>query len=576
MIETRWLLRQTPRDETENLSAQFGLPNQIAAVLFNRSQGEDPDTFLRKSLKDLKNPSGLIGAEKAAERLAVAVQNNEKILVHGDFDADGITSCALVYNFLRDIGARVAHYIPNRLSNNHGLSEASLDAAKEQSAHLLITTDCGSSDKAAIEKIQAEGIDVIITDHHIPGDTQHAACVFVNPHLAGSDPQWNDATGVGVAFAVIMLLRKQLRHRGFFDQTIEEPNLKAYLDIVALGTVADMAKLKGQNRIIVHQGLQTLRVSKRPGIHALREQVGQEYLSTASVYDLGFRFAPRINAAARLGKADDALHLLTADDAETCADLASKLEAYNADRKNMQTDMFQHAWSLAKMFVERKYKCIVVGDASFHTGIIGLVAQKLSQQFHRPVFVYGPEGKDAWRMSGRSRGGVDLSSLLGACSDALVSYGGHAAAGGCVLKKESLTQFISLANAFLKPHTLLDHHLQYIDAKLPLSEVTTYFYDQLETLGPFGIGNPEPIFISKATVLKKECLKERHLRLLLQGKKDEVFSAIAFDAWERLGPLSQGEVCVVYRIDRNHWRGRSSLQLKLVDILTEFPQYDGL
>lgn len=564
MSEVRWQIQEADEARVAELSRTLSLPVSVARALWLRGQAE-PELarrFLARSLRDLTHPLALSGMREACDRIVRARENGEGVLIHGDFDADGVTSSAILTLFLRDLGLRAEAFIPNRLIEGHGVSLRALERAKAADFKLMITCDCGSSNAKEIALFAAAGVDTIVTDHHFVGDSKETGAILVNPR-GDEDSGHEGLAGVGVAFMLMTALRTVLRDRGAFAARAE-PNLRDYLDIVALGTVADMAPLSGQNRILVAEGLKQLSRSTRPAIVAMKDEAGLAAKSIGTE-EIGFRLAPKINAACRLGHGEEALALLTTADLSEARRLARQLEAWNTERKALQERMVQIAFSQAMEQAERGAPCIVVSSSDFHSGVIGLVAQKLAETFFRPVFLFAVEG-DVARASARSRRGVDLHRVLEACADLLIQFGGHAEAGGCVAKTADLPELrrrlVEAAGAQMGAgvKTLL------IDASLRLDEVDETYFAALTQLSPFGMGNPTPVFTSVAKVAgPMRQVGQGHAKATLMASDGRPFDAIGFGLWEKASSLGK-DVEVAFSLEENIWQGRRSIQLNLKDI----------
>jgi len=566
-MPSSWRLIETDDRAVRELASTLALPEPVVRVLFTRgfSKEDSIDRFLRKSMADLENPTVLSGMKEAVGRLVKAIRNHEKILVHGDFDADGITSTALLIAFLRDIGADVTPFIPNRLLEGHGISRRAMDLASSSGVRLLITCDCGSSNISEISELAKAGIDTIVTDHHEPPQELPPGLVIVNPKLSRGSGAQDDLSGVGVAFMLAVALRARLREEGYFvDRT--EPNLKNYLDIVALGTLADMAPLCGQNRILVSHGLDQLRVSSRPGVEAMREKAGLSPSAVIHADDVGFRLAPRINAAARLGHADQALELLLTDRFGRAEELAAQLEAWNTERKELETRMTRLATFDAERQITEGANVVIVSSEDFHPGVIGLVAQKLAQRFGIPAFVFSLQGDEA-KGSARSRSGVDLVTALRGCASILVGFGGHREAAGCTLERKRLHEFSQQFRREVALQAVYAAQEILIDAELNLGQVNDRFLTDLNRLRPFGIGNPEPVFRTTAKVLgtPREMGKD-HVRVTLHDGAGPTYSAIGFGMYRSIGSFLKGTVQVVYTPEENFWQGRREVRIKLRDV----------
>lgn len=559
-----WRVRSFEQELAKQFSTQLNLPEVISQVLVARGfqNTKQVSHFLSRSMNDLRGPSHLQGIDAAAKRVSAAIRSKEKLIIHGDFDADGITSTAVLARFLLDMGANAIPYIPNRLQENHGLSAKSLEVIQKENVKLVITCDCGVSNAKEIAELHALGIETIVTDHHTIPDVLPKSAIIVNPKLSDDMPE--DLSGVGVAFMLIVAIRAQLRTEGHFENRAE-PNLREYLDIVALGTLADMAPLRGENRILVHHGLKELFTTRRSGIVAMKLSAGLSKAESMDVDDVGFRLAPRINAAARLGHSDEALELLMTTDSTRADQLAAQLEKWNLERRAKQEEMTRHVMDEARRQVEMGKRSIVVGSHNFHPGIIGLVAQKISQTFFLPTFVFSTEGGKA-RGSARSASGVNIVELLDECAPMLMQYGGHEEAGGCTLESGRLPEFAKRLEEVLAKKNHYAAREILVDAQFNLRHLSRELVVAFDTLKPFGVGNPKPLLLSGARVTSTPReVGQGHLKMMLSDPTgSSPFSAIGFGLWKSTyDSIKDVVVDVVYTPELNRFEGRESVQLNL-------------
>lgn len=562
----KWIIADADRAAVERIASSLELAPPVARVLVVRgiTEPSDAEKFLRKSIQDLVGPESLHGGQEAAKRLARAVRNKEPILVHGDFDADGITSAALLTLFFRSLGLRVIPFVPNRLIEGHGISPRAIEIAKSEGIRLVITCDCGISSAKEIAQMSSLGIETIVTDHHSVPEKLPVHAILVNPKLSKESDSHEDLSGVGVAFMLAAALRAELRESGFFASR-SEPNLKELLDIVALGTLADMAPLRGQNRILVSHGLEQIARSRRPGILAMRSRSGLKEVSVIQDEDVGFRLAPRINAAARLGHADEALEIFLSEDVSHAEKKADRMEEWNNERKLIQNRMIRQTEEEVRRQVTAGVPAIILASGEFHPGVIGLVAQRYAQEIGLPIFVFAIEGMMA-RGSGRSRNGIHLVRALESVTDLLEGFGGHEEAGGCSLEASKLGDFSDRFRAAVRAQGIGAARNILIDAEVDLTYLNERVFSQVDRLRPFGVGNAEPIFLSRARVAggAREVGKG-HLRMSVVGASGNKFSAIGFGMFERASTLSRSEIDLAFCLERNEWKGRSEIQLRLKD-----------
>jgi len=560
-----WKLREVDVVKAEAIATQCGFPKAICEILVGRNYDtpEKVAQFTNVSLEALGSPFVMHGMDKASDRIITALKEDQNIMIHGDFDADGITSSALLTLFLREIGCKVETFIPNRLVEGHGLSKKFIGLAVEKKINLVITCDCGSSNEKEINELKTHGIDTIVTDHHHISNPIPAAIV-VNPKHDHTEEQPEELSGVGVVFMLLIALRKKLRDAKFFDGK-SEPNLKKYLDIVALGTIADMAPLIGQNRILVVKGLEELQKTTRPGLLAMKEKSGITSTQALNSFDIGFKLAPRINAAARLGFAMEAFEIMVSDHAVTAAHLSSQMEDWNGQRKKIQTKMVEQCQKELNRQID-DHEILVFASEDFHPGLIGLAAQKICSDTGKPAFVFRIEG-DLAKGSARCRSPFQLVEIMDSVKDLLLEYGGHSEAGGCKLEKKNLQAFVQRIQVTAKQQKQKsDVPSKWVDVHVSLDDLDLDLFRQLQKLGPFGPGNPEPLFMSKALIVGiPQEVGQGHLRANLRSPNGKNHSGIAFGKWHSWKERFQGQVQVYYNIQENIWNGRSSLSLHLQD-----------
>jgi len=558
-----WQVYPEQPELVASVMARHNLPPLVARILLNRglAAADDILAYLDPSLERLNPPFGLPDLEAATGRLGRAVRQGEPIAVYGDYDADGLTATALMQQFFRELDLPCFAYIPDRLTQGYGLKTQGLKELAAQ-AKLLVTVDCGISDFQEVARARELGLEVIITDHHeVPLKLPEALAV-VNPKRVGHDYPFRELAGVGVALLLALGVRAELRAEGWF-RSHREPNMRSYLDLVALGTAADVVPLVGENRILVHQGLKVLEESRRPGIIALKE-VTQLEGKPISYQDVVFRLAPRLNAAGRMGQARCALELLLSDDLAQARVQARYLHNLNRQRQTLEEEVLKQARTLIRQGGLESRKVLVLGKEGWHPGVIGIVAARLAEEYYRPVALVSLENGRG-RGSARSIEGFHLFQGLNACSSALHKYGGHQAAAGFEMAADNLPALQDLMDQAFQaqlgekpPRPTLK-----VDAQAALQDLDHIFYRHLETLRPFGPGNPAPVIVC----LEVECLGSRivggkHLKVqLAQG--GSVLEAIAFD---KAGshPMS-GTLDVALGARVSHYQGRTYPDLRLLD-----------
>ncbi|MBJ6723565.1 single-stranded-DNA-specific exonuclease RecJ [Geomesophilobacter sediminis] len=557
-----WLPREGAPEGVQRL-VDSSIPALEARILANRGivDPEVADLFLCPALKALHDPMTLTGMPAAVERLAQAVSRGETVCVHGDYDVDGVTSVALLISFFEEIGLNAFPYIPKRLTEGYGLSDLGVEAARVRGTAVMVTVDCGISSVAEALLCRGAGIDLIVTDHHAPPETLPDAYAVINPHQTGCQYPFKELAGVGVAFNLLVALRARLRRDGHFPPG-KEPDLRRYLDLVALGTIADVVPLLGLNRVLVSYGLKELTAEKRVGIKALKEVSGAT--GEVGCGAVGFRLAPRLNAAGRLEDAALGLKLLLTEDPDQAREIAQQLDDSNAQRQALERAMLEEARQMLTSGAYKGRKSIVLASEEWHPGVIGIVASRIAEMFHRPVVLFALQN-GAGRGSGRSISRFHLLDAIRECEEHLVRFGGHSHAAGLSIEESRLERFIEefeAAAGRVLDDDLLTPRLYY-DAEITPRDLDLALPERLERLKPFGMGNPEPLFLLRgATVVSTRVLKGGHLKLDLScgGKRLE---AIAFGLAER--EPAGNRLDLVFAPTVNVWNGRTRLQLVVKD-----------
>jgi single-stranded-DNA-specific exonuclease len=520
---------------------------------------------LATALKSLVAPTELQHVDAAATLLADAIEHGERLLIVADYDADGATACAVGVKALRSFGATIDYLVPNRFEHGYGLTPEIVQEAAKRSPDLLITVDNGIAAVDGIAEANRLGMRVLVTDHHLPGKELPAAACIVNPNQAGCGFPSKHLAGVGVIFYVMLALRAELRRRGAFAAR-GEPNLAELLDLVALGTVADVVKLDANNRILVAQGLERIRAGRAsPGIAALLEVAGRS-ARQASAYDLGYAVGPRLNAAGRIQDMALGIECLLAPDAVRAMALAAQLDALNHERREIEGGMQEAALAMVAAIEARDSAYTVcIHQESWHTGVVGLLASRLKDRFHRPVFAFASDAGGRLKGSGRSIAGLHLRDALDLIDKRepglLERFGGHAAAAGVTLGNAPALEafgaaFETVAREHLTPADL--HQRIECDGALEAGEMSFDFAQRLKAQ-VWGQGFPEPRFAGRFTVESQRVVGEKHLKLGL-GLGGRHFSAIRFGS---AAPLPAA-IHAVYRLDINEYRGSATLQL-LID-----------
>ncbi|MFA9489115.1 MULTISPECIES: single-stranded-DNA-specific exonuclease RecJ [unclassified Mannheimia] len=555
---------------TETLS-----PNPLLNRIY-QSRGIKTAKELEHNLQHLHRPQQLANIEQAVDLLINAFENRSRIVIVGDFDADGATSTALAIIALKQLGfEQVDYLIPDRFSQGYGLSVAVAEMALAKGADLVLTVDNGISSLEGVELLKQHNIQVLITDHHLPPDTLPNADAMVNPNLPFCAFPSKSLAGVGVIFYVMMALRTKMREQQYF-QNKAEPNFAELLDLVALGTVADVVPLDQNNRILVHQGLQRIRSGHcRLGIKALVE-VSKRELSTLQAADLGFAVAPRLNAAGRLENMSLGVELLICENMELARQLAFELDSLNQTRKEFEQEMKTEALAIcAKLPLlaqSEQAHGIVLYQADWHQGVIGILASRIKDQFNRPVIVFAQESDESEYLKGsaRSISGVHMRDLLEYIDmqhpELIERFGGHAMAAGLTIHQTQLDSFKKIfdqaINEVLAPEQL--QGIIYTDGELAANEFTITSAEMLRSAGPWGQHFPEPSFEGEFSILQQKLLAGKHLKLMLQSESGQLLDAIWFNVDVRMFPdLSVKKAKMVYKLDINEFRDNKTLQLKV-------------
>lgn len=567
-----WVLRAGNTPVPLAMAQQHGISELLAGVLAGRGVALDQvPRFLNPTLRDyLPDPFHLKDMDRAVGRIAQAVANGEKVAVFGDYDVDGATSTALLYHYLGQLGMAIRPYIPDRLKEGYGPTEAAFEQLIGEGAQLIATVDCGTMAPAPIAMAQAQGVDVVVLDHHLSGPTLPNAYAVVNPNRYDEASPHRNLAAVGVTFLLLVALNKYLREIGYFNEQRQEPDLLNLLSLVALGTVCDVMPLTGLNRAFVTQGLKILARRNHYGLTALSDIARLD--GQPNTYHLGFLLGPRINAGGRVGAADLGVRLLTCGDDLTARDLAATLDKHNAERQAIEADVTEHALRLAEQ--QRNAPVIVIAGEGWHAGVIGIVAGRLKERYARPVAVIALEN-GIGKGSARSVMGADLGAAVHAAQTMgiITSGGGHAMAAGFTLFEERLYDFQQFlinrleasVNAYAESRVLK------LDGYLSCQSATMELLDDIARAGPFGLGNPSPRFaIKHARILHRDVLKDAHVKVVLGDEAgDARLSAIAFNVGDsQLGQwlLSERTLHIAGELKRNVWQGKESAQFIIDDV----------
>ncbi len=563
-IQQRWVLAPSPdRTRVTALAQATGVPYAIASILLNRGLEEagQVDAFLQPSLTALKDPFTMKGMDMAVERVVAALMSNEKVMIYGDYDVDGITATTLLYLSLNRLGAQVVYYLPNRLVEGYGLSVEGIDEAKKQNVRLIVTVDTGITAVEEVAYAKSLGIEVVITDHHEPGSVVPEAYAIVNPKQPGCT-YGGELAGVGVAFKFAQALFKRLNQ--------DDRDLMEHLDLVALGTSADIVPLVGENRLLTYFGLRQISRTAKPGLKSLANisgLLGKDISTGHAVFIL----APRISALGRLGDATAAIRLLSTRDETVANGIARTLESENKRRKEIDEHTLREALAQIDEMVDLvNDRAIVLSGEGWHQGVIGIVASRLVERYHLPTVMIAITDGEA-KGSARSIPGFHLCEALKECESLLERYGGHKYAAGLSIKPENIPAFREKFMAVSLQTLSADDIIPklHIDAEVELNSINDTFMTHMESFSPFGPQNMRPVFMTRNVEILGEpnIVGSNHLRLRLR-KGDAVFDAIGFGLGElkRAIPVNGALIDLVYTIEYNTYNDITRIQIRLRDL----------
>lgn len=563
----KWIIRQ--RDAGANVfAAALGVSPIVADLLLARGHGDSAaaETFLKPCLDQLHDPHLMRGMSEAVARLLRAIDHHEPILIYGDYDVDGTTGTAVLLRALRMLGATAGYHVPHRFTEGYGIQQAALEKAAREGYKLVVSVDCGIRAHEPLVWARDNGLDVIITDHHLPDEDEGAPPAFavLNPNQHDCDYPDKNLAGVGVAFKLVHAL---FRERG------REAQVPGFLKMVAIGTVADVAKLVGENRAIVALGLADLPRARNRGLRALIEIAGCSDEGEMSAYDLGFRIGPRINAAGRMDAASAVVELFNAQDANEARRLAEHLDTRNRERMEAQREIFNRAVEEFETGADREaqtHAAIIAGDG-WHRGVIGLAASKIAERLHRPCVVISFEG-DVGHGSARSIEAYHLFNGLTACRDLLEKFGGHSHAAGLSIRRDRVPEFRRRLNEHAASCLTEDDLTPAlgIDADVDALDLTFQLSQDLRLLEPFGAGNPRPVFVTRGlrVLAEPRVIKEQHLKLRVAGANNRPFEAIWWRGVEEAvaTPQANQRIDLAYELEADRWMGDIRLQLNVRDM----------
>lgn len=562
-IERKWNINPPKERDLQILVQKLGISPVIATLLINRGIGSPKEAinFLKCDLNDLHSPYLLKDMNKAIRRIKKAVTNEEKIMIFGDYDVDGVTGTTIMTKTIELIGGRTDYYFPNRKTEGYGLNKKAIDCAKREKINLIITVDCGIGAYKEINYAKNKGIDVIVIDHHEQIGPLPEAIAIINPKQKRCSYPYKNLAAVGVAFKVVQAL-------------IDEYNISfdefSFLDMVCLGTVADIMPLDGENRIIVKNGLKQLMKTKNIGLKALIKVSGLEGKEISPGH-ISFRLGPRINAAGRLASADKVMRMFQTDSEYEAKEIAYTLDEQNVRRQNIQQKILDEALSkIGKEVNLDKEMCIVLAKKGWHPGVIGIVASKIVEIYHRPTILISIDG-GVGTGSGRSISKFHLLSALDSCKKLFVNHGGHSQAAGMKINEKNIKKLRKEINNYAKDKIAAGDLIPSVnlDAKLNIRQVNLKLIREIDKLPPFGVGNPKPIFYSTGLNLEDDprILKEKHIKMELCDST-ETIEAIGFDMAHFFDEIIENseQIHVAYFPELNEWNGNKSIELNLKDM----------
>ena len=565
MNSKRWIVRRQDADQVAALARVLGVSHILTSLLISRGCLDEvsAQSFLKPSHDQLHDPYLMLGMSAAVSRLLLAIDTAEPILVYGDYDVDGTTGTAVLLRALNLLGAQTGFHVPHRFTEGYGIRQDALEKAVAEGYKIALSVDCGIRAHEPLYWARDHGLDVIITDHHLPDEGQGVppAYAVLNPNQVGCDYPDKSLAGVGVAFKLVDAL---FRARG------RETQINAFLKIVAIGTVADVAKLTGENRTIVALGLKDLSKATNPGLRALMEVAGCGDGSGMTAYDIGFRIGPRINAAGRMDAARAVVDLFSTRDSEEALRLAQHLDRRNQERKDVQRQIVELAIAeleSSETTPANSYVAVIAGEG-WHRGVIGIAASKIAERVNRPCVVFSIDGNTA-HGSARSIEPYHLLNGLTACADLFEKFGGHSHAAGITIKPDRIPELRRRLNEHAAS-CLSDEDLQpcvYIDADLPTVEITFELVGELQTLEPYGAGNPRPTFQARNLCILSEprLIGQRHLKMTVAGPQGRRLETIWWNGAEHTAAL-KGQIDMAYTIETSNWGGGTFLQLCVQDI----------
>ena len=564
-MKTNWIMKNRPdKERVDEISKKLNVPTIIVDILINRGFDSEDEIkgLLYPKIEDMYDPFLMKDMEKAVIRINQAIERKEKIMIFGDYDVDGITSTALIYNFLVENGLSPDYFIPNRVDDGYGFSKKGINLAIERNIDVIITVDCGITGLKEVDYANKHSIDVIITDHHEVMENIPSAVAILNPNRFDDKYPFKYLAGVGVVLKLIQGFLKY-KNKDFLD-------IKKYIDLVALGTVADVVPLIDENRIITYFGIEAIKVTNNQGLKALCDVSGISKEKLTS-FHIGFALAPRINAAGRMSDANEAVRLFISEDECESNIIAHNLNEENIKRKKIDQEVFDETIEIIEKKELYKKNTIILAGENWHEGVIGIVASRLVEKYYKPVIMLSLTD-NMGKGSGRSIPDFHMYNALIKTSNLLESFGGHKLAAGITIKRENIEKFISEFEKIAENSLLEDEKIRSIeiDAEIPLNEINDNLEKKLRLLAPFGYGNPMPLLVTKdVNILGYPIIfKNKHLRFTT-GYGNHTLDCIWFNAVKKLSSAiidDKNIVNLAFYIKRNNFQGKDEIQLQIKDI----------
>lgn len=560
-MNKKWQICETDKEKVDELKSKYNISELLATILVNKNitTQKEINEFLNPTRNDFFDPFLMNDMDIAIKRIKKAIENQEKVIIYGDYDVDGITSITVLKSFLKDVGLDVDYYIPNRLEEGYGLNKNAIDEIAKKEYKLMITVDCGISAIEEVDYANSLGIEVIITDHHEPGDEIPKALAVVDNKRKDNKYPFRELAGVGVAFKVSQALAQSMNIR-------EEEYLK-YLDIVCVGTISDIVPLVSENRVITKLGLKLVKQTRNMGLRAIINSSGYSQINSTTI---SFGVAPRINACGRMGKAEQALKLLLSKDIYEVNKLTQELNSYNRERQEIEKEIFENVLTKIEQNNLAKNRTIVVGGENWHHGVIGIVSSKITEKYFKPSILLSFEEDGTGKGSGRSIPGFDLHEALMKCENCLEKFGGHSMAVGLTIKKENLEQFYKEFEKIAEENEIENIiPIINVDAKIELDKIDKSVVEDLKQLEPFGEANKTPTFALKNIRIDSiRALSEgKHLKLTLR-ENNQIINAIGFNIGELAETYKIGDkIDIAGVLEINTFNGIDNLQINIKDIM---------